>query len=196
MDILEIITHITEFIQYFATGLLFFGAYSFAACLLREEQSEYFVVKGITASFVINVIDCWVFDVFKINSQYFQVTLVISAIIFGLFFGRARQFKWFRAVIEKMFGRTVDDNLFVLIRNLANPGKCVSIRFTIKDDDKSYEGQIDKIAAIHKEPVIFLKYYMIQDQAGNEKMDFSECDCAYMIVKWSQMENVQIAYEE
>lgn len=37
---------------------------------------------------------------------------------------------------------------------------------------------------------------MIQDQAGNEKMDFSECDCAYMIVKWSQMENVQIAYEE
>lgn len=53
-----------------------------------------------------------------------------------------------------------------------------------------------KIAAIHKEPVIFLKYYMIQDQAGNEKMDFSECDCAYMIVKWSQMENVQIAYEE
>ena len=40
------------------------------------------------------------------------------------------------------------------------------------------------------------KYYMIQDQAGNEKMDFSECDCAYMIVKWSQMENVQIAYEE
>lgn len=190
MDILEIITHITEFIQYFATGLLFFGAYSFAACLPREEQSEYFVVKGITASFVINVIDCWVFDVFKINSQYFQVTLVISAIIFGLFFGRARQFKWFRAVIEKMFGRTVDDNLFVLIRNLANPGKCVSIRFTIKDDDKSYEGQIDKIAAIHKEPVIFLKYYMIQDQAGNEKMDFSECDCAYMIVKWSQMENV------
>ena len=171
MDILEIITHITEFIQYFATGLLFFGAYSFAACLPREEQSEYFVVKGITASFVINVIDCWVFDVFKINSQYFQVTLVISAIIFGLFFGRARQFKWFRAVIEKMFGRT-------------------------KDDDKSYEGQIDKIAAIHKEPVIFLKYYMIQDQAGNEKMDFSECDCAYMIVKWSQMENVQIAYEE
>ena len=159
-------------------------------------SSEYFVVKGITASFVINVIDCWVFDVFKINSQYFQVTLVISAIIFGLFLGRARQFKWFRAVIEKMFGRTVDDNLFVLIRNLANPGKCVSIRFTIKDDDKSYEGQIDKIAAIHKEPVIFLKYYMIQDQAGNEKMDFSECDCAYMIVKWSQMENVQIAYEE
>ena len=121
---------------------------------------------------------------------------MISAIIFGLFFGRARQFKWFRAVIEKLFGRTVDDNLFVLIRNLANPGKCVSIRFTIKDDDKSYEGQIDKIAAIHKEPVIFLKYYMIQDQAGNEKMDFSECDCAYMIVKWSQMENVQIAYEE
>ena len=52
MDILEIITHITEFIQYFATGLLFFGAYSFAACLPREEQSEYFVVKGITASFV------------------------------------------------------------------------------------------------------------------------------------------------
>lgn len=45
MDILEIITHITEFIQYFATGLLFFGAYSFAACLPREEQSEYFVVK-------------------------------------------------------------------------------------------------------------------------------------------------------
>lgn len=45
MDILEIITHITEFIQYFATGLLFFGAYSFAACLPREEQSEYFVVN-------------------------------------------------------------------------------------------------------------------------------------------------------
>lgn len=160
MDILEIITHITEFIQYFVTGFLFFGAYSFAACLPREEQSEYFVVKGITASFVINVIDCLVFDVFKINSQYFQVTLVISAIIFGLFLGRARQFKWFRAVIEKTFGRTVDDNLFVLIRNLANPDKCVSIRFTIKDDGKSYEGQIDKISAIHKEPVIFLKLYM------------------------------------
>lgn len=196
MNILKIITHITEFIQYFATGFLFFGSYSFAASLPREKQSEYFIVKGITASFVINVIDCWAFDAFKISSQYFQMTLVISAIIFGLFLGRARQFKWVRTVIEKMFGRTVDDNLFILIKNSANPEKCVSVRFTIKDDGKSYEGQIDKISGIHKEPVIFLKYYMIKDQAGNEEVDFSECDCAYMIVKWSQMENVQIAYEE
>ena len=196
MNILKIITHITEFIQYFATGFLFFAAYSFAASLPREEQSEYFIVKGITASFVINAIDCWAFDTFKISSQYFQMTLMISAIILGLFLGRVRQSERFREVIERMFGRTVDDNLFILIRDLKKQDKCVSMRFTMKDDDKNYEGQIEEISAIYKDPVIFLRYYIIKDQAGNEEVNFSKCDCAYMVVKWSQMENVQIAYEE
>lgn len=196
MDILEIIAHITEFIQYFATGFLFWDAYYFAGCLPREEQSEYFVVKGITVSFVINVINCWAFDVLKINSQYLQIALMVSSIMLGLFLGRARQFKWLRTVIEKVFCRTVDDNLFILIRSLARPGKCVCVRFNIKDDNKSYEGQIDEISEIYKDPVIFLKYYMIRAESPKEEVNFCECDCAYMIVKWSQMENVQIAYDE
>lgn len=196
MNIIEIINDITNFVQYFATGFLFFGAYNFAACLQREEKSEYFIVKGITASFMINSLVSYLFQYFGKGSQYYYVALIVVAGVLGLLFGRARQFIWLRTIIQKIFQRTISDNIFVLMWESTLKETCLCIRFKLKDDSNYYEGQVDKISSIYQDPTILIKYYVIEDENGNEKRNFSKCDCARMIVKWSEMEKVEIAYEE
>lgn len=196
MNIIEIINNITSFVQYFATGFLFFGAYNFAACLQREEQSEYFIVKGITASFMINSVVTCLFEYFDKDSRWYYIVLIIVAGILGLLLGRARRVVWIRTIIQKIFQRTVSDNVFVLMWESTLKETCLCIRFKLKDDPNYYEGQVDKISSIYQDPTILLKYYVIEDENGNAKRNFSECDCARMIVKWSQMEKIEIAFEE
>lgn len=175
---------------------MFFAAYNFAACIQREEQSEYFIVKGITASFIINSLVTLFFQYLGNNSQYYYIILAASAVILGLFLGRIREFSWFQIIIQKLFQRTVANNVFTLIWESAKDGKCLCIRFKLKGDTKSYEGQIDKITSIYQSPTILLKYYIVEDANGNVEKDYSECDCAYMIIKCSEMENIEIAFEE
>lgn len=196
MDMMEIINNIASFVQYFATGFLFFGAYNFAACLQRESQSEYFIVKGITASFIINSVVSCIFENFVNMSQYYYVVLVSTACISGLFLGRARRFAWVRSISKKIFQRTASENIFVLMWESTLREKSLFIRFKLKNDANYYEGQIERISSVYQEPVIWIKYYVIEDENGNKKRDFSECDCARMIVNWSQMEKIEIASED
>lgn len=196
MDIIQIINNLTSFIQYFAVGFLFFGTYTFSACLQREEQSEYFIVKSVTVSFIINAIVIYIFEKFNINHKYFQLVLILVAGILGLILGCVRQNIYFRMIIEKVFRRTVSDNIFTLMWESAKEGKCVCLRFRLKDDMNYYEGQVDKISSIYQDPIILLRYYVIKDENGKEKENFSECNCAYMIVKWSQIEKIEMALGE
>lgn len=175
---------------------MFFGAYNFAACLQREEQSEYFIVKGVTASFIINSMVTYFFEYFGKDSRYYYILLIIVAGILGLSLGRAWRFIWLREIIQKIFQRTVSDNIFVLMWEFTLKGQCLCIRFKLKDDLNYYEGQVDKISSIYQDPAILLKYYIIEDENGKVKHNFSECDCARMIVKWSQMAKIEIAFEE
>ena len=115
--------------QYFASGFLFLSAYDFAGSLPREKEKEYFFVKSITVSFVINAIISFLFNKAKVDMQYYFLALILSAVVLGLLLGRARSFGWINTICIKVFRHNIADNIFLTIWSSVSNGKCLYIRF-------------------------------------------------------------------
>ncbi|MEQ2041860.1 hypothetical protein [Mediterraneibacter gnavus] len=195
-NVLDIINNIGSFVQYFASGFLFLSAYDFAGSLPREKEKEYFFVKSITVSFVINAIISFIFNKAKVDMQYYFLALILSAVVLGLLLGRARSFGWINTICIKVFRHNIADNIFLTIWSSVSNGKCLYIRFKKKDCSNSYEGQVYDISSLYQDPIFRLKYYVVKDKKGKIREDFSYCDCAQMIVSWSQMDDIEIASED
>lgn len=196
-NVIDVINNLSSFIQYFATGFLFFSAYSFAGCLQREMSEIYFIVKSITASFVIDSIVGTVFNITGLDNQYYFFALVIVSGVSGLLLGRARSFTVVNKVSEKLFRHTITDNIFQTICDSVSEKNSLFIRFNLKNSDNIYEGQVEELNSIYTDPILLIRYYLIKDKTGNvdRDRDFSVCDCAKLIVKWSDMINIEVASE-
>lgn len=201
MHIVEIINEITDFVRYVAVGFIFFGTYDFAGLLEREENKEYLIFKTITASFVINEIINFVIISAKVNKKYYYLIIIIASAILGIVLGKVRRSTFLREKTEQTFGRTITDNIFVRMQELAQ-GKedeedmCVCARFCLKDDKNYYEGQIEEVTSIYRTPCILLKYYKVRNKKGKIIKNYSDCDEAFMIINWEDMTKIEILMEK
>ena len=192
-NVIDLINNISSFIQYFATGYLFFSAYNFSGCLFREKEKEYFFVKSITASFIIYAIATVIFSKTKWDQEYYFVTLIIFSCVIGLILGRARSFGWVNTLCQFLFRQTITDNIFLIMWNSVSKGHCLCIRFRKDGDTNFYEGQILDISDLYQDPIFRLKYYVIMEKDRSILKDYSRCSCAQMVVKWSEMKDIEIA---
>nr|WP_295274942.1 hypothetical protein [uncultured Blautia sp.] len=193
MKIMDVINDISNFIQYFAAGYLFFCTYNYIGCLQREEHTEYLIVKGITASFILNSFVTFIVNKVGKGQEYYYLVLIFTACISGIVLGILRRTKLYRNLIKKVFHRTITDNILTLMYFEAANRECLCLRFRVSGSDSYYEGQIDEISSIYQDPIIILKYYVIRDRNRNVINDFSKCDRVQLIIKWSQMEDVEMA---
>lgn len=192
-NLMELINNIGSFVQYFATGYLFLSVYNFSGCLFREKEKEYFFVKSITASFIINAFVTVVFIKTKWDQEYYFVALILFSCILGLVLGRARSFAWVNTLCQVLFRQTLTDNIFLTLWNSVSKEHCLCIRFQKDGDTNFYEGQVLDISGLYQEPILRLKYYIIMNKDGGILKDYSFCNCAQMVVKWSEMKNIEIA---
>ena len=92
--ILDIIANITGFMTYFAPGYLFMSGYNYAACLERETEKEYLIIKSISISYLLYTMASYIGVKLNIEALLIQVITFISAILFGLILGRMHRTRW------------------------------------------------------------------------------------------------------
>ena len=111
--ILDIIANITGFMTYFAPGYLFMSGYNYAACLERETEKEYLIIKSISISYLLYTMASYIGVKLNIEALLIQVITFISAILFGLMFGRMHRTRWANQLSLILFKREMTNNFFV-----------------------------------------------------------------------------------
>ena len=86
--ILDVIANITGFMTYFAPGYLFISEYNYAACLERETEKEYLIIKSISISYLLYTMASYIGTKLNVEVLLIQVITFTSAILFGLMLGQ------------------------------------------------------------------------------------------------------------
>ena len=190
--IMDIIANITGFITYFAPGYIFLSCFNYTACLQREAEKEYLIMKSISLSYFFYVITSFVGDIFSLSILDIQMTTFIAAAFIGLAFGRIHRVKWANKVFQFLFKREMVNNLFVELWEEANEKNAVvCVTLTMKDNLGIYEGQINKVSSHNNDQEILLAYYICYDYDMHVISDYSDIDNASLLVHYSDIQKFE-----
>lgn len=190
--IMDIIANITGFVTYFAPGYIFISGFNYAACLERETEKEYLIIKSISISYLFYTVASYVGSKYNLEVLLIQVITFIGAIFLGLIFGRIHRMEWANKVSLFLFKREMTNNMFVELWERANDDDAiVCVTLTMKEDVGIYEGQIYKVSSYNVNPKILLSYYICYDHDMNVISDYSSTDNASLLVHYSDIQKFE-----
>lgn len=190
--IMDIIANITGFITYFAPGYIFISGYNYAACLERETEKEYLIIRSISISYLFYTLTSYVGTKYNLEVLLIQVITFINSIVLGLIFGRIHRTKWANKISLFLFKREMTNNVFVELWERANDSDAiVCVTLTMKDNVGIYEGQIYKVSSYNKNPEILLTYYICYDKDMNVISDYSNMENASLLVHYSDIQRFE-----
>lgn len=190
--IMDIIANITGFITYFAPGYIFISGFNYAACLERETEKEYLIIKSISISYFFYTLTSYVGTKYNFEVLLIQVITFIDAILLGLIFGRIHRTKWANKISLFLFKREMTNNMFVELWERANDSDAiVCVTLTMKDNVGIYEGQIYKVSSYNTNPEILLAYYICYDKDINVISDYSNTENAIVLVHYSDIQKFE-----
>ena len=190
--IMDIIANITVFITYFAPGYIFISGYNYAACLERETEKEYLIIRSISISYLFYTLTSYVGTKYNLEVLLIQVITFINSIVLGLIFGRIHRTKWANKISLFLFKREMTNNVFVELWERANDSDAiVCVTLTMKDNVGIYEGQIYKVSSYNKNPEILLTYYICYDKDMNVISDYSNMENASLLVHYSDIQRFE-----
>lgn len=190
--IMDIISNITAFITYFAPGYIFISCFNYAACLQRETEKEYLIMKSISISYLFCVLINWIGTLLKLNTIVIQVFIFIAVILSGLLLGRIHRSQWANNLSLSLFKREMTNNLFVeLWENANDNNSIVCVTLTMKNNLGIYEGQIYKVSSYNNNPEILLAYYICYDCNMQVISDYSNNENANLLVHYSDIQRFE-----
>lgn len=190
--VMDIIANITGFITYFAPGYIFICCFNYAACVQREAEKEYLIIKSISISYLFYVLVSYVGNIIGLNTLAIQTVTFIITVLLGLIFGRVHRTQWANRISLFLFKREMTNNLFVELWESANDNNCVvCVTFTMKDKLGIYEGQIDKVSSYNSNPEIMLSYYICYDCNRQLISDYSNVENAKLLVRYSDIQKFE-----
>ncbi len=190
--ILDIIANITGFMTYFAPGYLFMSGYNYAACLERETEKEYLIIKSISISYLLYTMASYIGVKLNIEALLIQVITFISAILFGLILGRMHRTRWANQLSLILFKREMTNNFFVeLWERARDEDSIVCVTLTMKDNISIYEGQLYKVSSYNKNPEILLSYYTCYDNERKVVSDYSNAENVNLLVHYSDIQRFE-----
>lgn len=186
--ILDVIANITGFMTYFAPGYISMSGFHYAACLGRETEKEYLIIKSISISYFFYTVISYIGSKFNLEIILIQVITFLCALLLGLIFGRIHRTKWANQISLVLFKREMVNNMFVeLWERAADQNAIVCVTLTMKDKVGIYEGQIYKISSYCSNPEILLSYYICYDAEGNVISDYSNTENVSLFVNYSDI---------
>lgn len=190
--IMDIIANITGFITYFAPGYIFISGFNYAACLERETEKEYLIIKSISISYFFYTLTSYVGSKYNLEVLLIQVITFIGAMLLGLIFGRIHRTEWANKFSLFLFKREMATNMFVELWERANDSDAiVCVTLTMKDNVGIYEGQIYKVSSYNTNPEILLSYYICYDKNMNVISDYSNTEYASLLVHYSDIQKFE-----
>lgn len=194
--VMDIIANITGFITYFAPGYIFISCFNYAACLQRETEKEYLIIKSISVSYLFYVLISYIANnIFSLDIVETQVTTFISVVLSGLILGRVHRMEWANKISVLFFRREMSNNLFVELWENANDNNSVIIvTLTMKDNLGIYEGQIYKVISYNSNPEILLSYYICYDNNMRVISDYSNIDNVNLLVCYSDIQKFEFEF--
>ena len=190
--ILDVIANITGFMTYFAPGYIFISGFNYAACLERETEKEYLIIKSISISYLLYTVASYIGDKLNVEILLIQVLTFIFAILLGLIFGRIHRAKWANQVSLSFFKREMTNNMFVeLWERASDENAVVCVTLTMKDNSGIYEGQIYKVSSYNKNPDILLSYYICYDNSMKIISDYSNTENVSLLVRYSDIQRFE-----
>lgn len=190
--ILDVITNITGFMTYFAPGYIFISGFNYAACLERETEKEYLIIKSISISYLLYTVVNYIGTKLNIEVLLIQVITFICAILLGLMLGRMHRAKWANQVSLFFFKREMTNNIFVeLWESARDKDAVVCVTLTMKDGIGIYEGQLYKISSYNKNPEILLSYYTCYDNTMKIISDYSNTENVNLLVRYSDIQRFE-----
>ncbi len=190
--ILDVITNITGFMTYFAPGYIFISGFSYAACLERETEKEYLIIKSISISYLLYTVASYIGTKVNVEVLLIQVMTFIFAILLGLIFGRMHRTKWANQVSLFLFKREMTSNMFVeLWERTCDKDVIVCVTLTMKDNFGIFEGQIYKVSSYNKNPEILLSYYICYDNNMKIISDYSNTETINLLVHYSDIQKFE-----
>ncbi len=190
--IMDIISNITGFITYFVPGYIFISCFNYAACVQREEEKEYLIIKSISISYLFYILTSYVGNLLHLNTLTIQVIIFIEVTLIGLILGRIHRTQWANKISVSLFNREMNNNLFVELWEKANDNNSVvCVTLTMKDDIGIYEGQIYKVSSYNNNPKIMLLYYTLYDYNMNIISDYSNTQNTSLLVQYSDIQKFE-----
>lgn len=190
--ILDVIANITGFMTYFASGYIFISGFNYAACLERETEKEYLIIKSISISYLLYTVVNYIGTKLNIEFLLIQVITFICAILLGLMLGRIHRAKWANQVSLFLFKREMTNNIFVeLWERARDKDAIVCVTLTMKDSIGIYEGQLYKVSSYNKNPEILLSYYTCYDNKMKIVSDYSNTENVNLLVRYSDIQRFE-----
>lgn len=186
--ILDVIANITGFMTYFAPGYLFISEYNYAACLERETEKEYLIIKSISISYLLYTMASYIGTKLNVEALLIQVITFTSAILFG----RMHRTRWANQLSLLLFKREMTNNFFVeLWEKARDEESIVCVTLTMKDNISIYEGQLYKVSSYNKNPEILLSYYTCYDNKMKVISDYSNTENVNLLVRYSDIQRFE-----
>lgn len=190
--IMDIIANITGFITYVAPGYIFMSGFNYAACLERETEKEYLILKSISISYLFYTVISYLGSKFNIDVLLIQVITFMCAIFWGLVFGRIHRTEWANKISLFLFKREMANNMFVELWEKAKENDAiVCVSLAMKNNLGIYEGQIYKVSSYNKNPEILLSYYICYDCNMNVISDYSSIENTNLLVHYSDIQKFE-----
>lgn len=193
----EMIYIIAGILQFFVPGYVFLSCYSFVSCSKREDKALYLITKSIAISFVFSLVIGITASAVTINELGLLVIGLIFTACLGMLFGRLHRCRWFKALVGRLFRRGFANSEFVELWETAimEKHKGVYLQLKLKNDENTYEGQLDTIISVNSDPKIFLKSYICTSPEGKELRNYTDDSDFRMIIKASDIERFEFRYE-
>lgn len=190
--VVNILANITGFITYFAPGYIFLGCYNYVSCTMREIEKEYLVLKCVSISYLFYVLSSFFGSLHNLDNIAIQAITFLSAMFFGLLFGRIHRTQFANKISLFCFKREMTNNLFVELWEKATDKNCVVlVTFTMKNNIGIYEGQIYKVLSYNTNPNIILSYYICYDNEMKILCDYTDDDNSLIIVNYSDIQRAE-----
>lgn len=193
--IMDIIANITGFITYFAPGYIFLSCYNYAACLQREAEKEYLIMKSISISYLFYVLTNFVGNKLSLSILAIQAATFIEVVLLGLLLGRLRRLTWTNQLSQFLFKREMTNPFFVELWETANHSNSVIyVTLTLENNLGVYEGQICKVSSFNINPEILLAYYICYDCNMRVVSDYSNTEHARLLVRYSDIKRFEFEF--
>ena len=196
MNVMEIISGITGFMQFFVPGYVFLSCYNFVSCSKREAQVHYLIIKSIAISFIFSLIVSLIEPKVTLSDEVLLVLNLLAAAILGMVWGRLHRCKWVKVTANFLFKRGFSNSEFVELWETAinERHQAVCLLLKLKNDSNTYEGQLDTVISVNSDPKIFLTNYICTDANGNTICDFSDDPDYKMVIKSEDIEKFEFRY--
>lgn len=190
--IINIIDNLAKFLSYFVPGFIFLSCYQYVACLPREKEKEYLVIKSIAGSFFLNLIGECFQGLWNMNGTSSLTFTIVLTMLLGFIFGKLHKAEWVSRLFQFCFGRELDNNIFVeLWVQSAHKGKVLSVEIALKNSNKIYLGQVHKVIQYNTDPIVILRCYMCIDSDEKIISDKTEKEDSYIVIRYSDIEKLE-----